>query len=163
MNLSEVLYFMPIYDETGRNVTKVMLLNGDVHIINLSVKQYIYGLLASMSLDKRSLRNWTYSVIHSKHTTPLAFTQDLIFLPVKMRPTLIPADGCIGYVLMSALHNVSDFKLELASGISLETYSSAAYVVKKIKDGRHLQYAYAYERKATEFMRQPPNWPENEV
>lgn len=152
MRLLDALYFIPTYDVAGNNVTEVVFSNGETQILNLTLRKCIIQLLDERDLDRKSLKKWTYKIIQAKHNTPLTLSENIIFIPVKIRIGAIPADGCMGYVLWSAIRKVTDYKLYLQDNIVLETRSSAAYVSKKIGHCRNLKCAYTLYKKKFEFM-----------
>lgn len=152
MNLANVLYFIPTYDQVGHNVTQVAFPNGEQQIINLTIKQCIDKLLTQIGLDRKCLRNWTDKIIQGKHNTPLILTENIIFIPVKMRHADIRADGCIGYVRWDAILKIQDYGLTLKHHFTLTTYSSSAYIKRKLTHSYQLQNAYALYKKRYEFM-----------
>ena len=109
-------------------------------------------MLYQFHLDPRAVAHWTYEVIGSKLNTPITISNDIIFLPVKIRPTIGKQDGCFGYINNAFITSYEDHLVYLCNGETLSTLSSKTYLQKKQYDAKLLSYAYMDHKKQYEFM-----------
>ena len=109
-------------------------------------------MLYQFHLDPRAVAHWTYEVIGSKLNTPITISNDIIFLPVKIRPSIGKQDGCFGYVNNASITSYKDNAINLCNGETLSTLSSKTYIQKKQYDAKLLSYAYIEHKKQYEFM-----------
>lgn len=144
---------VPYYDCYGHNACYTYHTDGTQVHHTYPVKHYIYRMLLAVHLDPKTLSHWTYSILHAKLNTPLILDEDHIYLPIKLRRSVSKSDGAMGYVLASAIAEVSEGQLTLRSGVVLPIFSSATCVSKKQKDAALLCYAYREQKKQYEFMR----------
>ena len=148
----EIAAIIPFYSNEGVNSTCILLHDGSKIYKPCSVKKYLHYMLYEFHLDPRAVAHWTYEVIGSKLNTPLTISNDIIFLPVKMRPTVSKQDGCFGYVNNAFISSYDDKIIHLCNGETLSTLSSKTYLQKKQYDAKLLSYAYMDHKKQYEFM-----------
>lgn len=144
---------VPFYDHYGQNACYTLHTDGSKQIHNYPVRSYIYHMLQSVHLDPRTLNHWTYTVLKAKLNTPIILDDYHVYIPVKLRKSVSKADGTMGYVLSSAIEDISEEVIKLHSGVLLPILSSSSCIYKKQKDAALLCYAYRDQKKQYEFMR----------
>ena len=152
MYFYEIAAIIPFYSNEGANSTCILLREGSKIHKTCSGKKYLHYMLYEFHLDPRAVAHWTYEVIGSKLNTPLTISNDIIFLPVKMRPTVSKQDGCFGYVNNAFISSYDDKIIHLCNGETLSTLSPKTYLQKKQYDAKLLSYAYMDHKKQYEFM-----------
>lgn len=152
MNCEQIAAFIPFYSAEGENSTCVLLKDGSRYTKPCSIKKYIQHMLYSVHLDPCAVKHWTYTVIGTKLNTPLIISNDIIFLPVKMRNGIGKQDGCYGYINAKAIQSFDTHSIHLCTGETLSTLSPKTYIQKKQYDAKLLSYAYLDYKKQYEFM-----------
>ena len=143
---------IPYYTSYGENATAVVYSDGSVDTLPTPIRSYLRRLLYEVHLDPKALQYWTSTIIGAKLNTPLTISEDIIFIPVKMRHAIGKSDGCFGYVLSKSITHIADHSLTLGDHTTLPTLSSRSFINKKQRDARLLRYAYIEHRKNYSFM-----------
>lgn len=151
----EPIAFIPLYDKTGANVTKILFSNGDIEIAPYPLKNYINRFLAHYHLDKKSMSYWVNNIIGVKNSAPLIINDTFAFIPVLMRRAISPNDGCTGYVRLNAIQSIGKYTLKLSNGTVLEVLISPDCVQRKVRQTRNMINAYLIHRKPNNFMNEP--------
>lgn len=152
MNVMQISAFIPFYSSEGENSTCILFNDGSKIDKPYSIKKCTNQILYSLHLDPQALSHWTYEVIGMKSTTPLIITDDIIFIPVKLRKSIGKHDGCFGFINMKAIASYDHHSILLDSGQSILTLSPKSYIQKKLHDAKLLHYAYLDHKKKYEFM-----------
>lgn len=133
---------VPYYDECGANCTYILLKDGSKVVFKMPVRTYLRKMFYSLHMDPVSLNHWSSEVLHQQQGNPIIISEDILFIPVRMREVVGQKDGTLGYVLESSLVEVQDYSLRLRCGEILSMRCKASYVGKKQKDASLLRYAY---------------------
>lgn len=155
MYFYEIAAIIPFYSTEGENSTCILLNDGSKIYKPCSVKKYIHYMLYEFHLDPRAVAHWTHEVIGTKLNTPITISNNIIFLPVKIRKSVGKQDGCFGYVNNKSITSYDNHSINLCNGESLPTLSPKTYIQKKQYDAKLLSYAYMEHKKQYEFMLNP--------
>lgn len=94
---------VPVYGETGGNVTQVHLDDGRVLTDSRKICTVLKSLAKIFTIDIETARIKYSKLVDRKISVPIPLHQDLVLVPVKMRKPVAREDGAWGYVVLSKI------------------------------------------------------------
>jgi len=94
---------VPVYDETGGNVTQVHLDDGKILTDSRKICTVLKSLAKIFTIDVETARVKYSKLVDRKISVPIPLHQDLVLVPVKMRKPAAREDGAWGYVVLSKI------------------------------------------------------------
>lgn len=134
--LSRVDYaaLIPCY-ENG-NAVKAISMNGEITIINKSIKSVIKSIQRTNNIDPVCLRQNYGKYVGRKNNIPLPINFENILIPIKSRKTIGINDGSFGYVNLLAISEVYECKgavIKLSCNMTIESLESKKAVTRRIE------------------------------
>lgn len=142
MKKSTYCAFLPYYDEVGTNATYYILEDGSRGVHPFPIKHFITDKLHTLWLDPLMLRRLSQQILQMRTHVPIILNADQLFIPIKIRTNVPMHDGCLGYVLTSAIAHYDNYTITLYNGAIIKTLSSAPYIAKKLREAELLNYRY---------------------
>lgn len=133
---------IPDYNTLGANITYYFLEDGTKVPYDFPIKYFITDIFRTRYINPTMRRYWVQEVLHMKTYLPLFLDSDTIFIPIKIRTQIPLHDGSLGFVLVSAIAEYTDFKIILHNGTVIHTLSSRPYISKKLREADLLKYTY---------------------
>lgn len=152
MKFNNVSGILPCYGPYGENGCTVIFEDGSSIFYDCPIKVYIQALIINDHQDPRTLSEWTRRCIGGKINLPITLKSDLIFIPIKVRHTLVKDHACFGYVNSAFIQSIYKNKIILKNDVSISTLSSMTYINNKQKDAALLGYLYNQHKAQYDFM-----------
>lgn len=148
----DICAFTPEYLKGVGEVTKVVVSEGEDHMISMTMRAFRSNLCKFYSIDYGSLRKKYGQIIESVNCIPLPINGNKIFLQLKVRTPEFRSDCAMGYLDLGSIAEVKEHKdrnrtqIRLRCGRKLEALCSIGTVNKHIKNAKLVLEHYRNEK-----------------
>lgn len=153
MCLTKYHAFFPMYNEEGKDVTRLISPDGSMDSAPICIQNFTRQFLAIYHLDLPTLRHWSHKLLKYKIHIPLVINHEYGYIPIKVREVYSENETPFGYFLVSAIAHYEDYLITLISGEKIPVFSNKAYINMKMRDAKLLSYDYHLNKYPLDFMR----------
>ena len=132
---------LPVYIKDRGNCTSIYTNDGEI-ILEKAIRSVITNLCNFYHLDLKASNKTYGDLLTIKKNTPIPFTYDKIFIPIKTRKPIAKHDGAYGYVNMDSIKKFSKSKIDnnsliyIGNNRVIEVYSKVSTIQRNINNGK---------------------------
>ena len=133
------LAVLPRYEQWVGNVCECYGVDGEIEPEKRTVKTQMRRYFREHAIDEREYKKWVHELIGLKKSIPLAYSADLVFLPVRTRIPNVKNDGAHAYVRLNAIFKLEDYRVILKSGHHIECLQNIESLRNAIRRARTVE------------------------
>lgn len=149
--------FLPVYIRMKGNCTSLYTAKGEVYHMEKNVRTVLNQLSQIFLVDLKASRKYYGELLSMTNLVPIAFNQDNIFVPLKVRKPLCRNDGSIGYVNIKFIEKVKESNgkaiIHLKDKTTINSLNTATTANRHIKNGYIVKRLYK-ERHGTSLVQE---------
>lgn len=138
----EVIGLCPVYTDQG-NATRVYTASGSVLVDGRTLNAALKALLHSYGLELRAQHRFIRERLGRKSVLPFYLPRGRVFIPLKMRKTIVDRDNVYGYIDIKQIMDVevagsANCSISLVNGLQAEILSGRKTVIQSQDMGKEL-------------------------
>lgn len=144
--LEELMAFIPVYIPLKGNCTRLYTKEGGVYQIERNTRTIVNQLCEYYLMDLKATRKYYGDLLSMKNLIPIPFTEEDIFIPIRVRKPICKNDGATGFINIKHIKKVLELKgkalIELVNGQKIPCLSTIETTNRHIKNGHIVKRLY---------------------
>ena len=149
--LEGLMAFLPVYVPSKGDCTKLYTKQGGVYEVEKSISTILNRMCKYHLIDLEAIKKQYGDILSMKNLIPIPFTQEDIFVYIKVRKPLCKNDSASGFVNIRFIDRVLErddkVLIELSNHNMIECLNSVKVINKHINNGHIVKKLYSKKQR----------------